>query len=206
MGPFLARGFPALITVLFGSAAALDAHTMLDTEGSQVAPTAAPLPRPPRRHHRDPPAAPPRSSRATSAADILARNPFESAGPTDPPRPARNQSGVAIRKVGSYAYVIDRALVDKVLEEQAELMTQARIVPESEGGKVVGIRLFGVHPGSLLASLGFENGDRLERVNGFNMGSPESALEAYARLRTSDWLFVVVSRKGTPTTLTYNIV
>ena len=73
-------------------------------------------------------------------------------------------------------------------------MRQARIVPEKENGKVVGIRLFGVKPDTLLGTLGMENGDRLEKINGFDMASPEKALEAYARLRTADHLTVSVNR------------
>jgi general secretion pathway protein C len=96
-------------------------------------------------------------------------------------------------------------VVDKILENQAELMRQARIVPEQENGKVVGIRLFGVRPDTLLGTLGMENGDRLEKINGFDMTSPESALEAYARLRTADHLTVSLNRRGQPTNVDYNI-
>ena len=66
-------------------------------------------------------------------------------------------------------------------ENQAELMRSARIVPEQENGKVVGIRLFGIRPETLLGTLGLENGDRLQTINGFDMASPEKALEAMRR-------------------------
>ncbi len=110
-----------------------------------------------------------------------------------------------IQKVGGTEFNVDRGVVDKILENQAELMRQARIVPEQENGKVVGIRLFGVRPDTLLGALGMENGDRLEKINGFDMTSPEKALEAYARLRTSDHLTVSVNRRGQATNLDYNI-
>ncbi|MGD0674255.1 MAG: type II secretion system protein GspC [Polyangiaceae bacterium] len=110
-----------------------------------------------------------------------------------------------IRKVSATEFDVDRGVVDKILENQAELMRQARIVPEQENGKVVGIRLFGVRPDSLLGTLGMENGDRLEKINGFDMTSPEKALEAYARLRTADQLVVSVNRHGQETNLDYNI-
>ncbi len=128
-----------------------------------------------------------------------------------PPPPQGGPSAVAddikkgIQKVGATEFNIDRGVVDKILENQAELMRQARIVPEQENGKVVGIRLFGVRPDTLLGSLGMENGDRLEKINGFDMTSPEKALEAYARLRTSDHLTVSVNRRGQATNLDYNI-
>jgi general secretion pathway protein C len=110
-----------------------------------------------------------------------------------------------IQKVGPNEFNVDRGVVDKILENQAELMRQARIVPEQENGKVVGIRLFGVRPDTLLGTLGMENGDRLQTINGFDMTSPEKALEAYARLRTADHLTVTVNRKGQDTNLDYNI-
>jgi general secretion pathway protein C len=100
---------------------------------------------------------------------------------------------------------VDRSVVDKILENQAELMRQARIVPEQENGKVVGIRLFGVRADTMLGVLGMENGDRLEKINGFDMTSPEKALEAYARLRTADHLTVSLNRKGQELNLDYNI-
>jgi general secretion pathway protein C len=139
--------------------------------------------------------------------------PGASAAPAPPPPPpsAGGASAVGddikngIQKIGANEYNIDRGVVDKILENQAELMRQARIVPEQENGKVVGIRLFGVRPDTLLGTLGMENGDRLEKINGFDMASPEKALEAYARLRTADHLTVSVNRRGQPMNLDFNI-
>lgn len=110
-----------------------------------------------------------------------------------------------IQRVSANEFNIDRAIVDKILENQAELMKQARIVPEQENGKLVGIRLFGVRQDTLLGTLGMENGDRLQTINGFDMTSPEKALEAYARLRTADHLTVSVNRKGQNMNIDYNI-
>jgi general secretion pathway protein C len=139
--------------------------------------------------------------------------PSASVAPATPP-PAAVAGGASpvdddikkgIQKVGATEYNVDRGVVDKILENQAELMRQARIVPEQENGKVVGIRLFGVRPDTLLGTLGMENGDRLEKINGFDMASPEKALEAYARLRTADHLTVSVNRRGQPMNLDFNI-
>src|SRR5262249_26365233 len=110
-----------------------------------------------------------------------------------------------IQKVGNNEYNIDRAVVDKILENQADLMRQARIVPEQENGRVVGIRMFGIRNDTLLGTLGMQNGDRLQTINGFDMASPEKALEAYARLRTADKLTVSLNRNGQNMNLDYNI-
>jgi general secretion pathway protein C len=84
-------------------------------------------------------------------------------------------------------------------------MKQARIVPEQKDGKVVGIRLFGIRPDTLLGKLGLQNGDRLEAINGFEMASPEKALEAYAKLRTAESLNVKVTRRGQPVSIDFKI-
>ncbi|HSC87913.1 MAG TPA: type II secretion system protein GspC, partial [Polyangiaceae bacterium] len=95
--------------------------------------------------------------------------------------------------------------VDKILEDQTALMQSARIVPEQKDGKVVGVRMFGIRPETLLGVMGFQNGDRLEQINGFDMGSPEKALEAYARLRTADNLAVKLNRRGQAVSVDYHI-
>ena len=110
-----------------------------------------------------------------------------------------------IVKVGPTEYNIDRGVVDKILENQADLMRQARIVPEQENGKTVGIRMFGVRPDTLLGVIGMENGDRLQSINGFEIANPEKALEAYARLRTAERLTIVLNRRGQQMNMDYNI-
>jgi general secretion pathway protein C len=132
--------------------------------------------------------------------------------PTPPPStggrgasPVPPEIASKIKKISDTEFQIDRAVVDNILERQAELMKSARIVPEQKDGKVLGIRLFGIRPDTLLGTLGLQNGDRLESINGFNMGSPEKALEAYARLRTASGLNVKVNRKGAPVTIDYKI-
>jgi general secretion pathway protein C len=149
-------------------------------------------------------------SRMFSPEPVVVKN--KPAAPAAAPPPAAGGAGgvdpsiaKGIQKISATEFNIDRTVVDKILENQAELMRQARIVPEQENGKMVGIRLFGVRPDTLLGVLGMNNGDRLQTINGFDMTSPEKALEAYARLRTADHLTVQVNRGGQNTNLDYNI-
>ncbi len=141
--------------------------------------------------------------------------PAPTASAAPPPEPPPTKPGGApslppdiaskIQKISDTEFNIDRSVVDKILENQAELMKSARIVPEQKDGKVVGVRLFGIRPDTLLGTLGLQNGDRLETLNGFNMASPEKALEAYARLRTASQLNVKVNRRGSPVSVDYHI-
>jgi general secretion pathway protein C len=86
------------------------------------------------------------------------------------------------------------------------LLRTVRIVPEQKNGKLVGLRLFGIKPSSLLGTLGLMNGDRLESINGFDVANPSKALEAYARLRTATRLHVRLHRSGQPVELDLNII
>lgn len=141
------------------------------------------------------------SPRRVSADPILARNPFDSAKP--PPLP---RLFPRLTRVGPYTYEVHHTTLDQLLEDQAELMRCARIVPEQRNGKMAGVRIFGVRPGTLMYALGFENGDMLVRVNGFDITAPEKALETYARLRSSERLYAEIERRGVPLTLTYRIL
>ena len=102
-----------------------------------------------------------------------------------------------VRKVGEHAFEVDRSMVDALLANPTELM-RTRVVPESEGGRIVGVRLFNIRPHSLLGALGIENGDRLSTINGFEMTEPQKMMEAYSKLLTANRLSVTVVRNGQP--------
>ncbi|HVJ18085.1 MAG TPA: type II secretion system protein GspC [Polyangiaceae bacterium] len=144
---------------------------------------------------------------ATTAAapPPVASAPPASTGRTGGPPAVPADIASKIQKISETEYQVDRSVVDKILENQAELMRSARIVPEQKDGKVVGVRMFGIRPDTLLGTLGLQNGDRLESINGFNMASPEKALEAYARLRTASSLNVKVNRRGQSMNIDYQI-
>jgi general secretion pathway protein C len=141
------------------------------------------------RFQMPPPAAPDESS----AAD--ARN----AGLSD------EDLSEGIEKLSDTRFNIQRGLVDKVLANQGSLMRTARVIPHEENGRVVGVKLYGIRRDSLLGRLGIRNGDMLRTINGFDMTSPDSALEAYSRLRSADKLTLAVKRQNNEMTIEYNI-
>lgn len=110
-----------------------------------------------------------------------------------------------IERVGPTEFNVRRSTVDRILESQAELMRTTRIMPHEQGGRVVGVQLFGVRGNSLLGRLGMQNGDVLNRINGLDIASPDRALEAYSRLRTSDNLQVSLTRNGQPVNIDFHI-
>jgi general secretion pathway protein C len=110
-----------------------------------------------------------------------------------------------IEKITDTKFNIQRSLVDKVLANQGSLMKTARVIPHEENGRVVGVKLYGIRRTSLLGRLGVRNGDMLRTINGFDMTSPDTALEAYSALRSADKLTLAVKRQNKEITIEYNI-
>ncbi len=110
-----------------------------------------------------------------------------------------------IEKISDTKFNIQRSIVDKVLANQGSIMKTARVIPHEEDGRVVGVKLYGIRRTSLLGKLGVRNGDMLRTINGFDMTSPDTALEAYSRLRTADALSLAVKRQNKEMTIEYNI-
>jgi general secretion pathway protein C len=131
--------------------------------------------------------------------------PVAAAAPAAPATSADAELDQGIKQVSETKYTVRRSLVDKLLQNQAELMRSARVVPHEENGRVVGVKLYGIRKSSLLGKLGLQNGDMLRTINGFDMGSPDSALEAYAKLRSASNLSMAVVRRGNAVTMEYNI-
>jgi general secretion pathway protein C len=103
--------------------------------------------------------------------------PVRSTGPANPLE--------GVRQVSPGKYEVDKSVIDQALGNMSVLATQARIVPAFKDGKPNGFKLFSIQPGSLYASLGIENGDVIQRINGYEINSPEKALELYQKLRES---------------------
>lgn len=134
-------------------------------------------------------------------------------GPTGPstdkpekPTPGGLPKDIAskIVKVSDTQFDVERSVIETVLERQGEFFKQVRITPVMEGGKSVGFKVGRVAPNSLLGSLGMQTGDQLENINGFEMGDPTKALEAFTRLRSADKLAIRVKRGGKPVTIDIN--
>jgi general secretion pathway protein C len=125
--------------------------------------------------------------------------------------PATGNAGVPntiaskIRKLSDTEYEIERSAIDQIIDNQLELTRNLRLIPEAKDGKVIGIRVFGIRPGSLPALLGLQNSDLLESINGYSMANPEDALQAYTQLRRASALDVRLQRHGVSTSVLIHI-
>ncbi|AKU91319.1 type II secretion system protein GspC [Vulgatibacter incomptus] len=125
-------------------------------------------------------------------------------GPPPPPMtavsavpPAVSSGGDAnVRQIDDNNYEITRDELDKQLSNLNAIATQARIVPSFKNGVANGFKLFSIRPGSLYSKIGIENGDVIRKINGFEINSPEKALELYAKLKESSKVELELERRG----------
>ncbi len=113
--------------------------------------------------------------------------------------------GAGIKAIGENEYEIPRAEVDKTLGNLNDVAMQARIVPAFKDGVATGFKLFSIRPDSIYSKIGIQNGDVIRRINGFEINSPDKALEAYSKLRESPRIEIEVERNGAVVRKNYNV-
>lgn len=106
------------------------------------------------------------------------------------------KAGEGVRTVGTNKYEIEKSTLDRTLSNLNNIATQARIVPSFKNGVANGFKLFSIQPNSLYASIGIENGDVIQRIDGYEINSPEKALELYQKLRDSQQVSIELERGG----------
>lgn len=119
--------------------------------------------------------------------------------------PIDSDLGKSIRKVSDSEYDIPRKEIEGVLGNLNTIATQARIVPSFINGKANGFKLFSIRPGSLYSKIGIQNGDVVQKINGYEMNSPDKALEIYSKLKDAQAINVDIVRGGKTQTLSYQI-
>lgn len=120
-------------------------------------------------------------------------------------QPATKGGEMEIEKIDDNNYVIPRDEIDKQLSNLNAIATQARIVPSFKNGQANGFKVFSIRPNSLYQKIGVQNGDVIRRINGFEINSPEKALEVYSKLKESSRIEIELERRGKPVTKNYTI-
>jgi membrane-associated protease RseP (regulator of RpoE activity) len=110
-----------------------------------------------------------------------------------------------IKKLNDTTYEVGKDVIDAVLQNPMAVAKGARVVPAVKDGKPVGFKLYAIRPSSIFSTLGFENGDTLQKINGSELTSADKALEIYTKLRDAKKLTVEIERRGKPITQTYTI-
>lgn len=119
--------------------------------------------------------------------------------------PTNQPYGAGIKALDENNYEVPRNEVDRALANLNDLAMQARIVPAFKDGQAEGFKLFSIRPDSLYSKIGIVNGDVIKRINGFEMNSPEKALEVYTKLKDANRIDIEVDRNGQTLRKTYNV-
>jgi general secretion pathway protein C len=122
-----------------------------------------------------------------------------------PPVAVAPDNGNPVKAIGENEYDIPKSEVDKTLSNLNDVAMQARIVPAFKDGQATGFKLFSIRPDSIYSKLGIQNGDVIRRINGFDINSPDKALEAYSKLRDSSHIEIEVERNGSIVRKNYNV-
>lgn len=130
--------------------------------------------------------------------------------PTTPPARAPSSAALlseAKRSIRCTANrcTLRREVFNKLLEDPQLWTRSARVLPMLTDGKPVGMKLLGVRPDSILTLLGLRSGDVVRSLAGYELTSPEHALQAYTSLRNEKTVKVDITRGQTPLSLTYQL-
>ncbi len=126
------------------------------------------------------------------------------AGPAVQPPPG-NGLGNGIRAVSENDYEVPRTEIDRTLANLNDVAMQARIVPAFKDGQAQGFKLFSIRPDSIYSKIGVQNGDVIKRINGFELNSPEKALEVYTKLKEASRIEIELERNGSSIRKNYTI-
>lgn len=115
-------------------------------------------------------------------------------------------TGDSIKRLGDDKFEVAQAEIDAVMNGGLATMAQdVRIVPYFEGGVSKGFKLYSIKPGSLLSKIGLMNGDVISKVNGYDINSPEKALQVYGLLKNEKNVSVDLTRNGQNKSVSYTI-
>jgi len=119
--------------------------------------------------------------------------------------PAQHGASDGVRQLSEHQYVLARSEINSALTNLPDLATKARILPSFTNGVANGFKLFSIVPDSLYAKIGIQNGDVIRRINGYEMNSPDKALEIYQKLRDANRIEVEIERRGETLRKLYSI-
>lgn len=128
---------------------------------------------------------------------------------TEDGQPAQQSSPGAsskyTEKLSENSWVIDQKAVAASLSDMSRVMTDARLTPKVSGGTVEGFLLTEIKPRGIFDAIGLKDGDVLTKINGYEIDSPEKAVQVLSALRGQTDIDLDILRAGKPKSLHYTI-
>lgn len=125
--------------------------------------------------------------------------------PAGQPAAGSPPAGIAVASTGAGSFIIDQRALNAALDNPAQAMSDARLLPSQKDGKVEGFKASEVKPNGVFSMIGIKNGDVLLRLNDSPMDSPDKALQSFIALKGQNRLKLDIIRDGQPQTFNYDI-
>jgi general secretion pathway protein C len=101
-----------------------------------------------------------------------------------------------VRRLSETHYEVEAAFRDRVFGDPTISARGARIVPSIKDGKANGFKLYAIRPSSWYAQVGFRNGDTVHAINGYELTTPDVAMDALQRIENADHFELDITRRG----------
>lgn len=124
---------------------------------------------------------------------------------TKGPKKGKKGKWGGIEKTGENKFVVDEDTFNKALENPEKLANSIRAVPNKGTDGIDGYRLSGIRRSSLFNKLGIRNGDVVHTVNGHELTSMQTAMEAYQSLQSERNFNFEVTRRNKRQTFEYEV-
>jgi general secretion pathway protein C len=109
------------------------------------------------------------------------------------------------RKTGENEWVVSQEAVLGALEDMGEVLSSARLTPVREGASVTGFLITEIRPRGIMDAIGLKNGDILKRVNGYEITTPERAVQVLSALKGETSFDLDIVRGGVNKSFHYDI-
>ncbi len=110
-----------------------------------------------------------------------------------------------VTRVSANSFILDKKEAEKLSGNVTQFMTQVRVVPNIVKGKPSGYKLMNIKKGSLIESIGLENGDIVKEINGRSINRPEEAFQVYQQLKNGGSFVLDIDRNGKEETIRYEV-
>lgn len=109
------------------------------------------------------------------------------------------------KKITESEWVISQDAVMKSLENMSSVLTDARLTPRVSKGAIDGFLVTEIKPRGVFDAIGLVNGDVLTRINGYEIDSPEKAVQVLSALKGETSIELDIVREGQKRSFHYEI-
>lgn len=105
-----------------------------------------------------------------------------------------------IKQLSEDKWMIERKMLDELLDDPSALINQARVVPQQDG-----LRFFGIRPSSIFFKIGLRNGDTVHKINNVELSDVQNALGVFGQLKNESDFSIDFTRRGKKLSYAYNV-